>query len=251
LTANGKYSSITIGDFNYKNQIDMKLKIILTLAVMVIIIMAFKEINFQKKPWPVPDADKNKKNTVAVNAESIANGKTLWGTHCKSCHGSKGLGDGPKSAQLKTESGDFSLTDFQAQTDGSIFYKISKGRDDMPSYKNKIPDKDDIWSLVNFIRTLKKGGATIPVTKDTANKKPDKPAVVTPPVKKDTALKKDIVVKKDTVVKKDSPVIPKTENIPIQEQVNTLRTRVDSLEKEINLLKEKLSVIVKDSVLHN
>ncbi len=212
----------------------MKSKIFIFLTAIVIVATAFKELNFQKKPWPVPDAAKNKKNTVAANAESIADGKTLWSTHCKSCHGAKGLGDGPKAAQLKTEPGDFSKSDVQGQTDGSLFYKISQGREDMPGFKSKIPDQDDIWSLVNFIHTLKKGGASIPVVKDTATKK-----VVTPPIKK------------DTVIKKDNPVLPKTENIPIQEQVNILRARVDSMEKEIKMLKEKLSAVKKDSVSHN
>jgi len=218
----------------------MKSKILIVLAGIVIVVTAFKGLNFQKKPWPVPDAAKNKKNTVAANAGSIADGKTLWSTHCKSCHGAKGLGDGPKAAQLKTEPGDFSKSDVQAQTDGSLFYKTSQGRDDMPGFKSKIPDQDDIWSLVNYIRTFKKGGAPIPVVKDTATKKIDKPVKVeTPPIKK------------DTVVKKDNPVIPKTENIPIQEQVNILRARVDSMEKEIKMLKEKLSAMKKDSVSHN
>ena len=109
-----------------------------------------------KKPWPVPDAAKNKKNPVASNAESLATGKELWSTHCKSCHGTKGLGDGPKAAQLKTEPGDFSKAETQGQTDGSLFYKVSEGRDDMPSFKKKVADEDDRWSLVNFMRTLKK-----------------------------------------------------------------------------------------------
>jgi len=213
----------------------MRSKILIVLAIIVIVATAFKEMSFQKKPWPVPDAAKNKKNTVAANAASIADGKTLWGTHCKSCHGTKGLGDGAKASQLKTEPRVFSKSDVQGQTDGSLFYKISQGRDDMPGFKSKIPDQDDIWSLVNYIRTFNKGGAPIPVVKDTVIKKIDKPEkVVTPPIKK------------DTVVKKENPVIPKTENIPLQEQVNTLRARVDSMEKEIKMLKEKLSAIKND-----
>jgi hypothetical protein len=66
------------------------------------------------------------------------------------------MGDGPKASQLKTEPGDFSKADVQAQSDGSIFYKSSEGRDDMPSFKKKIPDADDRWSLVNYIRAFKK-----------------------------------------------------------------------------------------------
>ena len=109
-----------------------------------------------KKPWLVPDAAKSKKNPVASDATSIAAGKELWNTNCKSCHGAKGLGDGSKAAQLKTEPGDFSKPEVQGQTDGSIFYKVSEGRDDMPSFKKKIPDQEDLWSLVVFVRTLKK-----------------------------------------------------------------------------------------------
>ena len=112
--------------------------------------------NNDKKPWPVPDKDKNMKNPVAADAASIAEGKALYATHCKSCHGAKGLGDGPKATNLKTEAGNFSKADFQTQTDGAIFYKTSEGRDDMPSFKKKLPDAEDRWSLVNFMRTLKK-----------------------------------------------------------------------------------------------
>lgn len=110
----------------------------------------------QKKPWPVPDNYKSMKNPVASNAESLSTGKEVWNQHCKSCHGTKGLGDGPKAANLKTEPGDFSKADVQSEPDGSLFYRISEGRDDMPSFKRKIPEKEDIWSVVNYMRTMKK-----------------------------------------------------------------------------------------------
>lgn len=133
-------------------------KILLILAI----IMGFTGISFtvmnnnDPKPWPVPANFKNMKNPVASDATSIADGKALWNTHCKSCHGAKGLGDGSKAAQLKTEPGDFSKAIVQNQTDGELFYKISEGRDDMPNFKKKMPEADERWSLVNFMRTLKK-----------------------------------------------------------------------------------------------
>jgi mono/diheme cytochrome c family protein len=141
----------------------MKKKTIKTLVLLFAGAFLFSTMTgfrlFQN-PWIVPDAFKNKQNTVASNAASIADGKALYGTHCKSCHGAKGLGDGTKAKDLKTEPGDFSKATFQAQTDGSIFYKISEARgkdkSDMPSFKKKISDADDIWNIVNFIRTLKK-----------------------------------------------------------------------------------------------
>lgn len=135
----------------------MKTRSLITMTFLFAGTLVFTMITgFQdKKPWTVPDADKSKVNPLKSDASSISDGKTLWTLHCKSCHGTKGMGDGPKAAQLKTEPGDFSKAVTQSQTDGSLFYKISKGRDDMPGFKKKIPENDDIWSLVNYMRTLK------------------------------------------------------------------------------------------------
>jgi len=110
----------------------------------------------QTKPWPVPDKNAKTANPVKSDKESLAAGKSLWNLHCASCHGKTGLGDGSKAAQLKTQPQDMTKATLQAQSDGSLYFKISEGRDDMPSFKKKIPDSEDIWNLVNFIRTLKK-----------------------------------------------------------------------------------------------
>ncbi len=138
----------------------MKIKLIPTIFLtitgcMFIALSGFKPF-YQVKKWEVPDKFKTMKSTVASNTESISAGKALWSTHCSSCHGKTGLGDGNKAAQLKTQPDDMSKADFQSQTDGSVFFKISEGRDDMPSFKKKIPDQEDLWSLVVFVRTLKK-----------------------------------------------------------------------------------------------
>ena len=208
------------------------MKIYLLLAIMIVIASAFKYENFQKKPWPVPDAAKNKKNPIISNTESIEAGKALWAIHCKSCHGIKGLGDGPKADQLNTEPGDFSKAEMQSQTDGAIFYKTSEGRDDMPAFKKKIPAQDDIWKLVNYIRTFKKGSTIVNVTKDTISKKVEKQAKPdNPPIKKDTT---------------ENKVIPKTETATQQDQINRLFAKVDSLEKEVRMIKEKIDSLKKE-----
>ena len=126
-----------------------------SIAAISFISVAFK-IDQQPKPWVVPYKNAKAVNPVKSSAESISAGKALWSQHCASCHGKTGLGDGNKAAQLKTQPGDFSKATTQAQSDGSLFYKISEGRDDMPSFKKKIPEQEDIWSLVVFVRTLKK-----------------------------------------------------------------------------------------------
>lgn len=126
------------------------------LAVFAILIAtAFSPLP-QGNPWVVPDKYKKMKTPVKADAESISAGKALYNKHCKSCHGAKGLGDGTKAAQLKTKCGDFSTADFHDQSDGALFYKTNEGRDDMPSFKKKIPDEVDVWNVINYIRTLKK-----------------------------------------------------------------------------------------------
>ena len=110
----------------------------------------------QSKPWPVPEKAAKTANPVKSSASSISSGKALWVEHCASCHGKTGLGDGNKAAQLKTQPADFTKGAVQSQPDGALFYKISEGRGDMPSFKKKIPEKEEIWDVVNYMRKLKK-----------------------------------------------------------------------------------------------
>src|SRR5476651_1998077 len=135
----------------------MKRKLILAATALTVGIMSVAfTIDQQQKHWPVPDKDAKTANPVKSSKETIAAGKALYSLHCASCHGKAGLGDGNKAAQLKTQPQDMSKSDVQSQSDGTLFYKISEGRDDMPSFKKKLPDAEDTWSLVVFIRTLKK-----------------------------------------------------------------------------------------------
>ena len=134
----------------------MKTKLLTFSLIMAGMLLAGFKISNQKDPWPVPDKYVKMANPVKSDAESMKTGKAVWAKHCQSCHGKSGAGDGPKAAQLKTEAGNFTTADFQKQTDGAIFYKTSEGRDDMPGFKKKIPDTDEIWSVIHYIRTMKK-----------------------------------------------------------------------------------------------
>jgi mono/diheme cytochrome c family protein len=131
-----------------------KSKYLVTLVVASLGLYSFTF--FQAKPWVVPDAFVKKANPVKADAESLKDAKELWNKHCVSCHGKTGAGDGTKAAQLETEMADFAKDAVQKQSDGSMFYKILEGRDEMPTFKKKIPEESDIWGLVNYIRTLKK-----------------------------------------------------------------------------------------------
>jgi mono/diheme cytochrome c family protein len=108
----------------------------------------------QPKPWVVPANFKTMANPVAKGEASNKAGKTLYDKNCASCHGKAGLGDGVKARALKTFPGDFSKAEYQDQTDGDHFYKTKTGRGEMPKYEGILQD-NDMWNIVNYMRTFK------------------------------------------------------------------------------------------------
>ena len=121
--------------------------------VGILSLMFFSFTTIVQDKWEVPDKYVKMKNPVPADQDA-AIGKSLYDKHCKSCHGKEGYGDGPKAAELKGDLGDFSSAEFQKQTDGELFYKTSFGRDDMPEFTKKLPDDEDRWLIVNYMRTL-------------------------------------------------------------------------------------------------
>ena len=92
---------------------------------------------------------------MATQASSMLTGKALYTNYCTPCHGDKGKGDGVASAALSSKPADHTSASIQAETDGSLFYKISEGRTPMPQYKSAL-NETQRWELVNYIRTLAK-----------------------------------------------------------------------------------------------
>ncbi len=105
--------------------------------------------------WEVPNRFKHMENPVEADNQSARIGRSLYRRNCSDCHGSAGAGDGPEAADLETPLRDFGSEEVQNQTDGELFYKTSEGRDEMPGFKADLFD-EDIWHIVNYIRTLKK-----------------------------------------------------------------------------------------------
>lgn len=104
--------------------------------------------------WVVPVKYKTMVNPYPVTSESISTGKSLYSIHCKSCHGSKGDGNGTKASQIETKINSFLDNEFRSQKEGAIFYKVSTGRKDMPGFSKKIPDAEERWAVVHYIMNL-------------------------------------------------------------------------------------------------
>jgi mono/diheme cytochrome c family protein len=124
------------------------------LFVAALFISMTMKAKVASEPWEVPAKFKEMKNPQAADDESIKVGRMLYTKNCASCHGKTGLGDGAKARGLDTHPGDMSASAYQSQTDGEHFYKSKFGRGEMPKYENKIAD-EDIWHIVNFMRTFK------------------------------------------------------------------------------------------------
>ena len=128
-----------------------KFKHLIVLSILSLVFFSFAGIIQDK--WVVPEKYVNMKNPTDPEVD-LKIGKSLYAKHCQSCHGKEGYGDGKKANEVEGDLGDFSSEEFQAQTDGELFYKTSFGRDDMPEYTKKMPDDEDRWLIVNYMRTL-------------------------------------------------------------------------------------------------
>jgi len=103
--------------------------------------------------WQAPADAARMQNPVKPTNESIQNGQQIYGRLCVACHGIHGDGQGPAAAGLNPKPADFHSKAFQSQTDGEIFWKLSKGRGAMAGYENMLSENDR-WDLVNYLRSL-------------------------------------------------------------------------------------------------
>jgi putative copper resistance protein D len=98
------------------------------------------------------------KNPVASTAESVAAGKQIYLRRCASCHAASGEG-GPGNDLIPAAP---SLVDAQwdhGASDGEIFDSIKNGVGpdfNMVPFKDTLKD-DEIWNVVNYLRSIAKG----------------------------------------------------------------------------------------------
>jgi len=128
------------------------IKLLMIIGIVSFALYSFTSIVQEK--WDIPTKYVKMKNPTYANQENLAIGKALYAKHCKSCHGKTGRGDGPKADEFDINIGDFSSIEFHEQTEGEIFYKSYIGRNDMPNYEKKIHDPEDMWFIVNHLKTL-------------------------------------------------------------------------------------------------
>jgi mono/diheme cytochrome c family protein len=106
----------------------------------------------EKEIFAAKDAAAGIPNPVPATAESIARGAAFYETNCRVCHGKQGHGDGPVGVKfLENSPVDLNEAHTQDQTDGELFFTITRGRIEMPFYRDAL-SQGERWDLINFIR---------------------------------------------------------------------------------------------------
>jgi mono/diheme cytochrome c family protein len=131
------------------------LKSTLFSAFIFLTMLVTNSVMAQTKPWVAPAAAIAIKNPVPSSPASLKDGKSLYATNCAPCHGDKGKGDGPAAAALSPKPANHTSAAVQNEKDGSLFWKISEGKQPMPSYKTMLTETQR-WELVVYIRSLAK-----------------------------------------------------------------------------------------------
>ena len=140
LEVNSKRSCLTFKGFIF-------------LSVSILANLFFLQSFGQKNKWIAPSESNTVKNPFAGKGQVSAT-KAIYISNCGPCHGDKGKGNGPAAPGLNPKPADHASMAVQSESDGSLFWKVTNGRNPMPAYKKVFTDQQR-WELINFIRTLK------------------------------------------------------------------------------------------------
>lgn len=126
------------------------------LLLCLLFVVAFAILSQPSQVTAAPGAIADQDNPVKPTPDSLAKAKKLFGYDCSMCHGENGDGKGDLAGDFKNKPRDYtdpaSLKEF---TDAQLFAIIKDGKGEMPP-ENKRAKPDDIWGLVNYIRSLSK-----------------------------------------------------------------------------------------------
>jgi mono/diheme cytochrome c family protein len=108
---------------------------------------------------PVPEEYAALRNPAAADDESLERGAALYVTHCESCHGATGMGEGAAGVALDPPAAPIAHTS-RMMSDGYLFWRISEGgapfNTAMPAWKDTLTEEER-WDLINAVRALGAG----------------------------------------------------------------------------------------------
>lgn len=118
--------------------------------------LEFKPSTLQGKGEVVPlttEDAKKLKSPIPFTKKSINRGQTLFMGSCTACHGM----DGKAQVDVVADASDLTSPKLwrNGTTEGEIFKSIKEGAGTgMPPFKFQIHQDEDLWNLVNYIRSL-------------------------------------------------------------------------------------------------
>ena len=88
---------------------------------------------------------------------ALVQGQKVYQTYCFSCHGKKGLGDGPAGGALKPPPRDLVEGKWQQGGSSIALYKtLAQGIEGTSMVSFSYLSKEDRWALVHYIRSITK-----------------------------------------------------------------------------------------------
>ena len=116
------------------------------------VLLAAASLTADDAPLSAADA-KKLKSPLPYSKKSIVQGRSVFVRLCAGCHGA----DGKSQVDVVADATD--LTDPKVYksgiTEGEMFRSIRDGQGaSMPSFRTQIRNEEDLWHMVNFIRSL-------------------------------------------------------------------------------------------------
>ena len=107
----------------------------------------------------VPEPFAGLTNPVASDDESLERGQEIYTTHCATCHGDYGNGDGSGGVSLDPLPAPIAHTS-QMMGDAYLFWRITEGG--VPFETGMLPYRDILdegarWDVINYVRALGSG----------------------------------------------------------------------------------------------
>lgn len=127
----------------------------LSVLVFLLCIGLSDQLLAQQDTWKAPTEADNLENPFKADQSVLKEGKKLYVQMCAMCHGDTGKGDGIAGTAFDPRPANFNTVMVQDQSDGAIFWKMTKGRTPMLAYEAFLSEKQR-WVLVNYIRELSK-----------------------------------------------------------------------------------------------
>ncbi|HUX96056.1 MAG TPA: cytochrome c [Bacteroidales bacterium] len=121
--------------------------IILFLTILQLAIPAL-----QGQEWIVPDDKKGRLSTFEFDDNTRTAGQKIYTLNCMSCHGTPGKSN---YLNLVPPPGDPATEKIQKNNDGELFYKVTTGNGQMPSFKSVLTT-DEVWEVISYLRSFNK-----------------------------------------------------------------------------------------------